>query len=207
MSEKPARYDLVGRSTIRRKILELILAEPGARRHLREIARQVGTSAGTASRELAKFVDAGLLERSVEGRQVYFQVQAAQVSQRTVAESPARYGATAVLGSRQPDPIGVAIVRILGLRLRQAYGQRLRGVYLFGSRARGDHEPDSDVDVLIVLDRIEGYGRDLRLSGDAVSNLSLASGLSISRVLASEASWRECDRPFLRAIAPDAVAV
>jgi len=207
MSEEPARYDLVGRSTIRRKILELILAEPGARRHLREIARQVGTSAGTASRELAKFVDAGLLERSVEGRQVYFQVQAAQVSQRTVAESPARYGATALLGSRQPDPIGVAIVRILGLRLRQAYGQRLRGVYLFGSRARGDHEPDSDVDVLIVLDRIEGYGRDLRLSSDAVSNLSLASGLSISRVLASEASWRERDRPLLRSIAPDAVAV
>src|SRR3989304_409697 len=128
MSEKPARYDLVGRSTIRRKILELILAEPGARRDR---------------------------------------------------------GATAVRGSRQPDPIGVAIVRILGLRLRQAYGQRLRGVYLFGSRARGDHEPDSDVDVLIVLDRIEGYGRDLRLSGDAGSNLSLANGLPISRGLPS----------------------
>jgi predicted nucleotidyltransferase len=207
MSEEPARYDIVGRSTIRKKILELILAEPGARRHLREIARPVGTSAGTASRELTKFVDAGLLERSVEGRQVYFQVQAAQGSQRTVAESPARYGATAVLGSRQPDPIGVAIVRILGLRLRQAYGQRLRGVYLFGSRARGDHEPDSDVDVLVVLDRIDAYGHDLRLSSDAVSNLSLASGLSISRVLASEESWRERDRPLLRAIAPDAVAV
>jgi predicted nucleotidyltransferase len=101
----------------------------------------------------------------------------------------------------------VAIVRILDLRLRQAYGERLRGVYLFGSRARGDHEPDSDVDVLVVLDRIDGYGRDLRRSSDAVSDLSLASGLSISRVLASESSWRERDRPFLRSIAPDAVAV
>jgi predicted nucleotidyltransferase len=207
MSEATARYDLVGRSTIRRKILELILAEPRSRRHLREIARQVGTSAGTASRELHKLVAAGVVDRSVEGRQVYFQVKATQGSRRTVAESPARYGGTAVLGARQPDPIGLAIVRILGLRLRQAYGERLRDVYLFGSRARGDQEPDSDVDVLIVLDRIEGYGRDLRRASDAVSDLSLASGLSISRVLASESSWRDLDRPFLRSIAPDAVAV
>jgi predicted nucleotidyltransferase len=207
MSEAPARYDLVGRSTIRRKILELILAGAGSRRHRREIARQVGTSAGTASRELQKLVAAGIVERSVEGRQVYFQVKTAQVGQRMAAEAPGAYGSTVVLGSRRPDPIGLAIVRILGLRLRQAYGERLRAVYLFGSRARGDHEPDSDVDVLIVLDQIDGYGRDLRRSSDAVSELSLASGLSISRVLASESSWRKRDRPFLRSIARDAVAV
>lgn len=185
----------------------MIVAEPNSRRHLREIARLVGTSAGTASRELQKLVAAGIVERSVEGRQVYFQAKAAQDRQRMVAESPGAYGNTAVLGSRQPDLIGLAIVRILALRLRQAYGERLRDVYLFGSRARGDHDPDSDVDVLIVLDRIDGYGRDLRRSSDAVSDLSLASGLSISRVLASESSWRERDRPFLRSIASDAVAV
>ena len=35
--------------------------------------------------------------------------------------------------------------------VRRHYGERLRGVYLFGSRARGDHRPDSDVDVAVVL--------------------------------------------------------
>lgn len=35
--------------------------------------------------------------------------------------------------------------------LRRHYGERLQGVYLFGSRARGDHRPDSDVDVAVVL--------------------------------------------------------
>jgi antitoxin ChpS len=32
------------------------------------------------------------------------------------------------------------------------YGARLRGLYLFGSRARGDHGPYSDADVAVVLD-------------------------------------------------------
>ena len=31
------------------------------------------------------------------------------------------------------------------------YGERLSRVVLFGSRARRDHEPDSDFDVLVVL--------------------------------------------------------
>ena len=35
--------------------------------------------------------------------------------------------------------------------VRQHYGERVQGLYLFGSRARGDHRPDSDVDVAVVL--------------------------------------------------------
>lgn len=36
--------------------------------------------------------------------------------------------------------------------LASRYGGRLRGVVLFGSRARGDHRPDSDADVAIFVD-------------------------------------------------------
>src|SRR5439155_12765310 len=35
---------------------------------------------------------------------------------------------------------------------RKHYGERLKGLYLFGSRARGDHRPDSDADVAVVLE-------------------------------------------------------
>jgi predicted nucleotidyltransferase len=35
--------------------------------------------------------------------------------------------------------------------VRQAYGDRVRGIYLFGSRARGDHTRDSDADIAVVL--------------------------------------------------------
>ena len=37
-------------------------------------------------------------------------------------------------------------------RLEAAFGQRLRGVILYGSRARGDTAPDSDMDLLVLLD-------------------------------------------------------
>lgn len=35
--------------------------------------------------------------------------------------------------------------------LEDLYGDRLQGIYLYGSYARGDYRPDSDVDVLVVL--------------------------------------------------------
>ena len=36
-------------------------------------------------------------------------------------------------------------------RLRQRYGDRLRRVVLFGSKARGDYDEESDVDLLVLL--------------------------------------------------------
>lgn len=36
--------------------------------------------------------------------------------------------------------------------LEALYGTRLKRVLLYGSRARGDHQPDSDYDVLVVLE-------------------------------------------------------
>jgi predicted nucleotidyltransferase len=38
--------------------------------------------------------------------------------------------------------------------LAARYGERLKSLYLFGSRARGDHRPDSDADVAVFLDQV-----------------------------------------------------
>lgn len=37
-------------------------------------------------------------------------------------------------------------------RVRLHYGERLHGIFLFGSRARGDHKKDSDADVAVVIE-------------------------------------------------------
>ena len=39
-------------------------------------------------------------------------------------------------------------------RMRQAFGDRLAFVGLQGSRARGEATPKSDIDVVVVLDRL-----------------------------------------------------
>jgi predicted nucleotidyltransferase len=36
--------------------------------------------------------------------------------------------------------------------LQEAFGPRLRGVILYGSEARGTAEPDSDIDLLVLLE-------------------------------------------------------
>jgi len=36
--------------------------------------------------------------------------------------------------------------------LQETYGERLRGVILYGSEARGTAEPDSDIDLLVLLE-------------------------------------------------------
>ena len=97
------------------------------------------------------------------------------------------------------------VLRKLRRELEGIYGPRLRGVYLFGSRARGEAEAESDVDVLIVLDRLDRYGVELERTGEAASRLSIEAGLSISRVFVSEREWRESQSPFFQNVREEGV--
>jgi len=81
--------------------------------------------------------------------------------------------------------------------LELLYGERLVGLYLFGSFASAEATSESDVDVLIVLDEVTDYGREIERTGHLVSGLSLDYDISISRVFASSAAWRHRDSPFL----------
>ncbi|HEX7490798.1 MAG TPA: hypothetical protein VF337_03735, partial [Candidatus Limnocylindrales bacterium] len=77
MFENSPLVDLaIGRSTVRQRLLSLLMDESCGRLHLRELQRRADTSPGTASRELAKLVAAGLIEREAEGSQVYFKASA-----------------------------------------------------------------------------------------------------------------------------------
>ena len=90
--------------------------------------------------------------------------------------------------------------------LEELYGERLKGVYLYGSRARGEAEADSDVDVLIVLDEVYHYCGELDRTAELVSDLSLRYDVSISRVVQSASQWQEGEGPFLVTVREDAIA-
>ena len=90
--------------------------------------------------------------------------------------------------------------------LRSVYGNRLHGVYLYGSCARGEAGRESDVDVLVVLDRIPSYSAEVDRTSALVASLSLKHSVSISRVFVSLPDWRQGQTPFLLNAREEAVA-
>jgi len=101
-------------------------------------------------------------------------------------------------------------IRHLLQDLRQAleslYGDRLKGLYLYGSYARGDYDEESDVDVLIVLDDFTSYGTEVDRASALVAEISLKYALSISQVHLRERQWLHGDSPFLRNVRDEATA-
>jgi len=59
-------------------------------------------------------------------------------------------GVAALLETPDDAAVGRA-VRMFAQAVRKAYGNRLYGLYLFGSRARGDHTRESDADIAVIL--------------------------------------------------------
>ncbi len=91
--------------------------------------------------------------------------------------------------------------------LAELYSGRLKGVYLFGSHSRGDAREESDVDVLIVLDKVRDYRKEIENTSKLVGDLSLEYDLSISRVFVSEKRWREDMSMFFLNVREEAVRV
>jgi predicted nucleotidyltransferase len=48
------------------------------------------------------------------------------------------------------------VIPLLKQALADRYGDRLRGILLYGSRARGDFGPDSDYDIVVLLRDLVG---------------------------------------------------
>jgi predicted nucleotidyltransferase len=99
------------------------------------------------------------------------------------------------------------LLKILKQELSLIYATRLRGVYLFGSYARQEQDPESDLDILIVLTDLDSYPSEIKRTSEIISNLSLEFGISISRYFVREHDWRTYDSPLLRNIREEGIAV
>ena len=67
-------------------------------------------------------------------------------------------------------------IRLLGrikTLLEVTFGNRLQSVVLYGSEARGEATPDSDIDILVLLTGPVALGRDLRMIIHALYPLQL----------------------------------
>jgi predicted nucleotidyltransferase len=91
--------------------------------------------------------------------------------------------------------------------LKQIYGGRLCGVYIYGSYVRGEQSAGSDLDILIVLNEIDQYGKEIERTSRLTSDLSLKHGITISRVILPAADWLQLDTPLLRNIRAEGLPV
>lgn len=81
----------------------------------------------------------------------------------------------------------VAIAGAVAADLKGLYGDRLRRVILFGSFARGEGDPgESDIDLMVVLDRVESRFEEVYRMSDVLYRHSLASGVVVSALAVSQ---------------------
>ncbi len=92
-------------------------------------------------------------------------------------------------------------------KLSRGVGDCFAGAYLFGSRARGKARPDSDVDVLVVINGTFDYSDMIERTSPAVVDLSLKYETVISRAFVSKERFERERSPFLMNVRREAVAL
>lgn len=120
----------------RQAVLQLLFGHADQRFYQRQIIRSLNMGSGAVQRELEQLVASGILRRTVEGRQTYFQVN----RDCPVFEE---------LRGLVRKTFGVAEVLQQGLAELAA---EVRLAFIYGSVAAGAETAGSDVDVIVVGD-------------------------------------------------------
>lgn len=162
----------------RRRVLGLLLLHPEEALHGREIARRVGLSPGTTTRELNKLADAALLNRERRGNQ---QIYRANTGSPVFAE----------LASILRKTSGVADVLSAALA---ELAPAIRVAFVYGSLARGDERAGSDIDLMIIGDV------DFRVAVEALHPVQSVLGREINPQVfaAAEFAGRLQESAYLR---------
>ena len=94
--------------------------------------------------------------------------------------------------------------------VREIYGEHLKAVILYGSYARGDFKPDSDMDIMILLDvselELKAYSRRLSYM---TYDFNLDNDLDIKPIAKSEVHFKKwiANYPFYENINKEGVVL
>jgi predicted nucleotidyltransferase len=118
----------------RRAVLALLYSHVDERFYFRQIARILGIGLGALQRELANLSDAGLIRKTVIGRQVFYQAN---------SECPIYID----LKNLVMKTIGVGDVLKTALASLE---KRIEVAFIFGSVAKGSERLNSDIDIIVI---------------------------------------------------------
>jgi predicted nucleotidyltransferase len=92
-------------------------------------------------------------------------------------------------------------------RFEALYGPRLARLMLYGSQARGDAEPGSDIDVLVVLEGPVRPGEEIRRVGEITAGISLENNVVISCAFISSERFEREESPLMMNVRMEGVPV
>ena len=99
------------------------------------------------------------------------------------------------------------ILTELRRRFEEIYGERLVRMVLFGSQARGDAEPGSDIDILVVLQGPVKPGQEIARTGEITATLSLKYDVVVSCTFVSADRYATEQSPLLLNVRKEGVPV
>ena len=100
-----------------------------------------------------------------------------------------------------------AILTELRERLERLYGERLVCMMLYGSQARGDAEPGSDIDVLVVLRGEVAACEEIARTAEDAAQVSLKHDAVVVCAFVSEDQFRHEESPLLLNVRREGVRV
>jgi predicted nucleotidyltransferase len=99
------------------------------------------------------------------------------------------------------------LLKDLQEQLHHLLGGRMDSVILYGSQARQDAHPGSDVDVLIIIQGEFVYWEMIQATSEMVSELSLKYDVTISRTFVSKHRFESEQIPFLINVRREGIVV
>ena len=100
-----------------------------------------------------------------------------------------------------------AIVSRLRRELEDIYEEKLVNIVLFGSQARGDARPDSDIDILIILKSPFDYRDESERVSFPVSDLCLEYNVVIACAFTTLEELQQRNSGFFRNVRREGIAV
>jgi predicted nucleotidyltransferase len=168
-SAQPSALQATFASPAMARLLLFFAVHPEEPLHIRELYRRTGLGMASLQKELDRFQQLGILDTSRDGRRIVYRLDLASE----------RWRAMRALVRRLADPSEI---------LREAFTgvPGVEAAFVFGSQARGDTRPDSDVDLLLVAD--EPGSRAIQ---DPLSEAESLMGRDVDVVTYTSAGLRE----------------
>jgi uncharacterized protein len=123
-------------SKARREVLLVLFGNADQTFYMRQLARLTGLGMGALQRELDALSQAGIIERTIQGRHIFFKANAKSTIFRELKSIVAKT---------------IGIGEVLRKALEPMAG-RIRWAFIHGSTVRGQETAASDVDVIVVGD-------------------------------------------------------